>query len=465
MVSRPRDSAARAGRGGVIQLTDLPQVPITNYQLLSFGLTALLLLLARATLLDGRATPFARSRFDGAAVAGVGQALDANFDDQLVLIGADGAPSSVAADEAARLTLYWRAQTVPAADYSTTVQVLDGDGEILGQSDSQHPGRTPTSRWRTDQYAQDEHTLRLLPGTPPGAYRVVAGVYRVDGPALMVLSGDHVPQGLWAEVGTLTVTRARRPAAPDAAQALEAPLGPLTLLGYALNTTSLQAGDEVIVTLFWRAEAGPRPDAAVRLSLAGADGMMLSAAAEPPAGPAYPTSAWQTGELVREVRRLRVPATAPAGAATLSVSLVAASGAGEVLAGPVEVAALDVHVPARRFDVPAMQYRLNATLGEQVTLLGYDLAPNGELTLYWQAGALLETSYKAFVHALGAGDEILAQSDSVPAEGRRPTTGWLPGEVIADTHQLALAGAARLAVGLYDEASGQRLGRVVIEAP
>jgi hypothetical protein len=112
-----------------------------------------------------------------------------------------------------------------------------------------------------------------------------------------------------------------------------------------------------------------------------------------------------------------------------------------------------------------MQETLNASLGAHVMLLGYDQAPGGDLTLYWQAGALLETSYKVFVHVLGPGDALLAQSDSVPAEGTRPTTGWLPGEVIADTHRLPLAGAARLAVGLYDEASGQRLGRVVIEAP
>jgi hypothetical protein len=364
-----------------------------------------------------------------------------------------------------RLTLYWRAQTVPAADYSTTLQVLDARGELFGQSDSQHPGRVPTRRWRTDQYARDEHSLRLLPGTPPGTYRVVAGVYQVNGAPLMVLGADRVPQGLWADVGTLTVTRARRPVALDAAQALEAPLGPLTLLGYSLNTTSPQAGDELIVTLYWRAEADPRPDAAARLSLAGAGGVVLSEADAPPAGPAYPTSAWSAGELVREVRRLRVPAEAAAGAATLSVSLVTGGGAGAVLAGPVAMAALDLRVPARRFDVPAMQHTLNALLGAQVTLLGYDLAPGGELTLYWQAGAVLGTSYKAFVHALGSGDEIVAQSDHVPAEGTRPTTGWLPGEVIADTHHLALSGVTRLAVGLYDEASGQRLGRVVIEAP
>jgi hypothetical protein len=147
------------------------------------------------------------------------------------------------------------------------------------------------------------------------------------------------------------------------------------------------------------------------------------------------------------------------------VSLTPLEAAGPPLAGPIEVAVLDLRVPARTFSVPPMQQRLDAAMGAQVTLLGYDLAPTGQLTLYWQARAPLEASYKVFVHALGEVEEILAQADTVPAAGTRPTTGWLPGEIVADGHSLPLAGATRLAVGLYEEATGVRLGRVVIELP
>lgn len=439
-------------------------LPATLPYLHTFTLVfTLLLLIIRLTVLDPRPTPFARSRFDGASVAGAGQTLDVNFDDQLVLIGLDGPPASVAADETVALTLYWRAQNVPAVDYSTTVQVLDAQGELFGQSDSQHPGRTPTSRWRTDQYAQDVHQLRLLPGTPPGTYRLVAGVYRVGGAALAVLDASRLPQGQSFELGTLTVTPGRRPAVPDPAQPLEASLGPLSLMGYSPNTHSPQAGDELRLTLFWRAEAGPRPEVAVRLTLVGADGAVLAETTQPPAQPAHPSSAWATGEVVRAPMRLRVPAVADAGTANLTVSLVSSGGAD--VAGPVDLAALDVRVPDRRFDVPAMEQVLNAAMGAEVTLLGYDLAPTGRLTLYWQTGVLLDAGYKVFVHALDAGDQILAQTDTVPAEGTRPTTGWLPGEVVTDPHTLPLTGAARLAVGLYDESTGARLGRVVIELP
>jgi hypothetical protein len=71
-------------------------------------------------------------------------------------------------------------------------------------------------------------------------------------------------------------------------------------------------------------------------------------------------------------------------------------------------------------------------------------------------------NYTAFVHVLGPDGDLLAQADRVPAEGARPTTGWLPGEVIADAYDLPLAGAAALRVGLYDAATGERLGMVAL---
>jgi hypothetical protein len=64
---------------------------------------------------------------------------------------------------------------------------------------------------------------------------------------------------------------------------------------------------------------------------------------------------------------------------------------------------------------------------------------------------------------LGPDGAVLAQADRVPAGGARPTTGWLPGEVVADAYPLPLAAAAGLRVGLYDPATGERLG--VVELP
>ena len=66
--------------------------------------------------------------------------------------------------------------------------------------------------------------------------------------------------------------------------------------------------------------------------------------------------------------------------------------------------------------------------------------------------------------------------DSEPGGGAYPTTGWLPGEYLTDRHTMTLApdapaGTYRVAVGLYDPATGERLktpdgaDQLVLETP
>jgi hypothetical protein len=424
-------------------------------------LTAIALVLVRLTLIDGRDTIFARSRFDGATVSGVGRTLDVNFDDQLVLIGLDLPQSALAADAALPLALYWRAQNPPRADYSTTLRIVDEEGNLFGQSDSQRPGRLPTTRWRLDQYARDEHRLTLLPGTPPGMYWLTVGVYPFGGAALNVLDENHIPQGQAHVLGPLAITRAVRPPARiDAAQRLDLALGPLTLLGVSLDTTTPLAGDELRLTLFWRADSGARPDLSLRLELTAPDGALIASRETSPARADHPTSAWAPGEVLRAPLRFRIPASAPAGPAHLRLSLLAESGAR--VAGPTVIADLDLRLPDRSFSLPAISHPRDDDFGGLVKFLGYDLAPN-EVTLYWQALAPMDSGYAVFVHALDADDRILAQVDSVPRNGARPTTGWLPGEVLADPYGLEWEGAAKIEIGLYEPRSGDRLGSVVIQ--
>jgi hypothetical protein len=84
-----------------------------------------------------------------------------------------------------------------------------------------------------------------------------------------------------------------------------------------------------------------------------------------------------------------------------------------------------------------------------------------DVTLVWRADGYAGRSYKVFVHLLGPEGRPLAQSDAVPARWLRPTYAWMLGEYIVDPHRLAVPDGvpegARLAVGLYDAGSGERL--------
>jgi hypothetical protein len=107
--------------------------------------------------------------------------------------------------------------------------------------------------------------------------------------------------------------------------------------------------------------------------------------------------------------------------------------------------------------------------GGQIRLLGLaELAQvqteSGEtlaVTLVWQEDARVEGNYKAFLHLLDAEGSIIAQSDSVPAQGYA-TNRWVPDEVVVDHHLLDLpeglpAGSYKLVAGLYEPIGGRRL--------
>jgi hypothetical protein len=83
--------------------------------------------------------------------------------------------------------------------------------------------------------------------------------------------------------------------------------------------------------------------------------------------------------------------------------------------------------------------------------------------LRWRSAAELQQAYKVFVHVLDAsGQQVVAQRDAEPQDGRAPTTGWVVGEVIDDQYVITLpagvaAGAYPVEVGVYEPRSGDRL--------
>jgi len=118
-------------------------------------------------------------------------------------------------------------------------------------------------------------------------------------------------------------------------------------------------------------------------------------------------------------------------------------------------------------DVNVQQQR--AAFGDALELLGYRLEtpqsmPGGQvkLTLYWHARQRVSIDYTVFVHLLDEAGEMRSQRDSQPVGGAYPMTIWSPENVILDHYLVPLDGDApsgryRLAIGLYDLATMQRL--------
>jgi hypothetical protein len=118
-------------------------------------------------------------------------------------------------------------------------------------------------------------------------------------------------------------------------------------------------------------------------------------------------------------------------------------------------------------NTPAVE--VNATLGESIELVGYDLPPGpwhpGDivtLTFFWRTPTPVGPDYSVFVHLLDGLGQLVAQNDSAPAGGSRPTMTWSEDEMIVDRRGLPLPnnlqpGEYDIRVGMYVPASGERL--------
>jgi 4-amino-4-deoxy-L-arabinose transferase-like glycosyltransferase len=112
---------------------------------------------------------------------------------------------------------------------------------------------------------------------------------------------------------------------------------------------------------------------------------------------------------------------------------------------------------------------LHRTFGGVMTLTGAEIMPTRpapgqpwQVVLFWTADGPTPTGETVSVQLLNAAGRLAAQLDAVPQDGRAPTTGWLPGEVIPDPHTLRLPvnlppGRYTLAVAVYPSGGGPRL--------
>jgi hypothetical protein len=190
----------------------------------------------------------------------------------------------------------------------------------------------------------------------------------------------------------------------------------------------------------------------------------------------YPTSHWTAGEIVADRYDPRLPHDFPPGDHSLWLGLrdpatgqaVSWSGGGEE-GVPLALGTVTVLATDRVFEVPFISHGVTATLSDQVDLLGYELSTEkvapGEaltLTLYWQTLTETEEDYTVFTHLLARDGSIAGQHDSQPVGGTYPTSLWLLGEVVADTHEIPVradagSGVHRLEVGMYVAETGARL--------
>jgi 4-amino-4-deoxy-L-arabinose transferase-like glycosyltransferase len=298
----------------------------------------------------------------------------------------------------------------------------------------------------------------LFPALPACALLVIWGLSRFFPGRWDWLAGVAVAVGMaalavYALVGVLAPAFARpRPLTEAEIAAIPNPMdvdfaGVVRLLGYEIDSTSVEPGGTVAVTVYWQALARTDLDHAIFVHLLSDTGVMVAQRDTYPGLGRYPSTAWEPGIIFADTYRVRVPETAYApDAGYIQVGiyaiappenprLVTSDGRNAVRLAAVEILPLKGEFPNA----------LEANFDGKAALVGYELdrrvARPGEtirITLYWRALASFERNYSVFVHVLGGDDERWGWSDGWPVQGNAPTRTWQPGQIIEDVHELKI---------------------------
>lgn len=240
--------------------------------------------------------------------------------DRIRFLGYNLLNSEVEAGDILPLTLFWEALRPVEERYKVFIHLLDAQDHIVGQRDAE-PGKITTT-WQEGELIADNHGILVLPGTPPGEYRVEMGIYSLrSGERLSTMEEGKNPDNRTLLL-PIRVLKPRIPPSLEALQMehrLEIDFGPLRLLGYNLSKLGfehdpqapLYPGDTLHLTLFW--QAGEKSDILLTIELTDSRGESVARRETSPVEGGYPPTAWEPGEIVRDQHYLLIPSPLPPG--------------------------------------------------------------------------------------------------------------------------------------------------------
>ncbi len=315
-----------------------------------------------------------------------------------------------------------------------------------------------TTAWEVGTFVAGTAYIPIPLTVPPGTYTLTLSI-----------AGEGGRLGLSLPNGTFGGTRVvlgqveilplpYPPTALPGIMALSSSAGDfagLRLLGSAGLPVTLWAGERLPFRLAWERVSGEPADT-LHWALTCADG--AGRAGVLPLAPSAPAT-WHIGHRYIAQYAPRTDPLLPAGPCTLTV---------QPPSGPtIPVGEVVLRQRERRFTWPqAPPTALEVSIADFARLVGVavsrDTLVPGEtftLTLYMQANKTAAHDYTVFVHVIGEDGRLWGQSDNWPEQGAAPTTSWVKGQIIVDTHTLTLAaqapaGTYTLFGGMYDAERG-----------
>ena len=249
--------------------------------------------------------------------------VQANFGDQVELLGYDLPLRRVEAGAGIPLVLYWQGLTQMREDYTISVQLLDADLQRQGGYDRFPRETYNTYLWVPGEIVDDGFAVPVEPDAPAGVYTIRVGLYwqHADQVEVLPLVQDGQPLsessvaidpikvgGPPPEVVLLTETFiSDRPAAliPAGGSFGEPPV--ILLHGYELN----RQAEALHLTLYWESLAQTPVDWSIFVHIRDQSGQIIAQRDGPAGHGLYPTSLWDPGEVIADEVIVPLPANMP----------------------------------------------------------------------------------------------------------------------------------------------------------
>jgi hypothetical protein len=369
------------------------------------------------------------------------------FGGAVELIEANARVASPPVENEVRIETAWTRVGPMDGNTQLALSIVDESGFTWSNKEGARPAgfEAPpyaTFLWPEGALVTDSQLVGLLPGTPAGHYTIEATLFNPDTFQVLRVPLNSGGSSASAAIGKISIAWPDDPV-PTERLLIQYPQSQsydgLTLLGYNLDREEVIPGERVLLTLFWEAEheLATLPP----ISITQSDGTMLQAVSTRPSGSIPAGARW------REQTQITLPREAEPGSTLLNIAVNGAE--------PTSLRPITVVPVSKVWTAPAVEISVDEVYADQIRLIGLTTQAGQQkftVELVWQSEANLTGDCLVFVHALDADGKLLAQSDSTPVSGARPTYTWLPDEFIVDPHILTVdpAAVAALRIGLYD---------------
>jgi hypothetical protein len=256
------------------------------------------------------------------------------------------AQGAVLSGDTIPVTSYWQAESPMRDEYEVLLHLVDDKGRAWGNGDGRPTGWVyPTTFWRPglDTIAAQQNVSIRSQVPPPGRYWLAIALYDAATgrrlPMVEVIETGDRPSASDSQVpfhrasaDTYLVGPLKMPLPPPDAEimqraaAQDVTFGDVArLVGVVPDDLIANPGQDVHITLLWRAVSTPAVDYTVFVHLLDSSHNVIAGSDSQPVANTYPTTIWSPGEMIADTHTIRLVKGAggpiPPGQYRLSVGL------------------------------------------------------------------------------------------------------------------------------------------------